>query len=124
MARQQKITYVDDIDKVDLAADEVRVIDFAYHGSDYSIDLSELNAAIFDEEMAPFLAAARKKPRNAPATGRGAGRASTFATSAQDKERNRRIRAWAVDNGREVSSRGRISADLIRDYEAANPQDA
>lgn len=122
MARQQKTTYVDDIDKVDLGADEVRVIDFAYRGSDYSIDLSELNAAIFDEEMAPFLAAARKVPRTSGAS-RSAASSRTSGTSAQDRARSRRIRAWALDNDREVSSRGRISADIIRDYEAANPQD-
>lgn len=119
MARQQIITYVDDIDHEELTADEVRVVEFGYRGTEYTVDLSELNAAIFDEEMEPFLVAARKLPPQLSA----AGRPGRGTSSSQDKARNRRIRAWAVENDRPVSSRGKIAADVIQAYEAVHPQD-
>lgn len=111
------MTYVDDIDREELTEDEVRVVEFGYRGADYVLDLSELNAAILDEELEPYLEVARKKPR-------GSG-VRTPAPKGQksDSARNKRIRDWANANGRAVSARGKIAADVISDYEAANPQD-
>ena len=45
---------------------------------------------------------------------------SPAAGAAATPEQNRRIREWAVANGRKVSLRGRISADVIDAYNAAN----
>ncbi|MDN5684096.1 Lsr2 family protein [Corynebacterium glyciniphilum] len=121
MGRRTVMTFVDDIDQEELAPDEVRTVKFGYRGADYVLDLSELNAAILDEELEPYLGAARKLPKNASA---GAGRSSsTSSSSASDAARNRRIRQWANENGREVSTRGKIAADVISDYEAAHPGD-
>lgn len=121
------ITFVDDIDQEELAPDEVRTVKFGYRGADYVLDLSELNAAILDEELEPYLGAARKLPKSVSAgTGRSSSAsssASSASTSASNAARNRRIRQWANDNGREVSARGKIAADVISDYEAAHPED-
>ncbi|WP_312977516.1 Lsr2 family protein [Corynebacterium sp.] len=124
MGRRTVITFVDDIDQEELAPDEVRTVKFGYRGADYVLDLSELNAAILDEELEPYLGAARKLPKNASAgAGRSSSTSSSASSSASDAARNRRIRQWANENGREVSARGKIAADVIRDYEAAHPGD-
>ncbi|MGN0097121.1 MAG: Lsr2 family protein [Corynebacterium sp.] len=121
MGRRTVITFADDIDQEELAPDEVRTVKFGYRGADYVLDLSELNAAILDEELEPYLGAARKLPKSASA---GTARSSSpSSSSASDAARNRRIRQWANENGREVSARGKIAADVISDYEAAHPED-
>ncbi|MEJ6550117.1 Lsr2 family protein [Corynebacterium sp. USCH3] len=121
MGRRTVMTYVDDIDQEELSPEDVRTVKFGYRGADYVLDLSELNAEILAEELEPYLRVAKKVPRGA-GVGRTASASSSSAPSS-DAARNRRIREWAVETGREVSARGRIAADVISDYEAAHPQD-
>ncbi|MGV0869649.1 histone-like nucleoid-structuring protein Lsr2 [Corynebacterium kalidii] len=125
MGRRTVITYVDDIDREELAPDEVRTVKLGYRGSEYVLDLSELNAEILAEELEPYLKVARKLPRTATGTASaGAGRgASGKAGASADAARNGRIREWARETGREVSARGRIAADVISAYEDAHPED-
>jgi hypothetical protein len=122
MGRRTVITYVDDIDHEELASDEVRTVKLGYRGSEYVLDLSELNAEILAEELEPYLKVARKLPRTATGNkSAGAGRGAS--TSSADAARNGRIREWARETGREVSARGRIAADVISAYEDAHPED-
>ncbi|WP_291478806.1 Lsr2 family protein [Corynebacterium sp.] len=132
MGRRTVITYVDDIDREELAPDEVRTVKLGYRGAEYVLDLSELNAEILAEELEPYLKAARKLPRTTAGAGStGTGRTATGSTgssgssgtSAADAARNGRIREWARETGREVSARGRIAADVISAYEEAHPED-
>ncbi|MCJ7857555.1 histone-like nucleoid-structuring protein Lsr2 [Corynebacterium kalidii] len=128
MGRRTVITYVDDIDREELAPDEVRTVKLGYRGSEYVLDLSELNAEILAEELEPYLKVARKLPRTATGTasagaGRGTSGKAGASTSSADAARNGRIREWARETGREVSARGRIAADVISAYEDAHPED-
>ena len=86
---------------------------FAYRGVNYEIDLSEKHAAALDEVLAPYLANARRV-RTKPATPRRA--AAKSSVPAGPKQ----VRAWAKNKGIEVSDRGRISADVMRQYQAAH----
>ncbi|GAB2662606.1 histone-like nucleoid-structuring protein Lsr2 [Nocardia goodfellowii] len=110
MARKVVVTMVDDYDG-ESSADET--VSFALDGAAYEIDLSTLNAkqlrAVF-EQWTPH---ARKVGR-APRSKSGAPR------PAVDREQSAKIRAWARQHGHDVSSRGRISTELVAAYEKAH----
>lgn len=112
MAQQFQVQYIDDLDGSDLGS-VANTISFAFEGREYSIDLSDQNAAQFREVMAPYVenghrvTGTRAKPAR-----KSSGRSSTGDTKA--------IREWARNNGYEVSDRGRIPADIMDAYAAAN----
>jgi hypothetical protein len=105
MAQRVQIILEDDYDGG--TADET--VSFALDGAEYEIDLSSKNATGFRDTLAPWVAHARKiggrRKRAAKATG---------SASTSD------IRAWAIAHGHEVSSRGRVSADVREAYEKAH----
>lgn len=110
MAQRVQIILEDDFDGGE--ADET--VSFALDGTEYEIDLSTANATELRNALAPWLGHARKvggRKRTRP-VGRSAPVDSGGSTSD--------IRAWAIDNGMEVSSRGRISAEVRRAYEQAH----
>ena len=105
MAQKVQIVLIDDIDGG--PADET--ITFAVDGTSYVIDLSTANAARLRNAMAPFVGHARK------AAGRGGARRPRNAGGGKSAE----IRAWARERGLAVNERGRIPADLVAKFEAA-----
>jgi hypothetical protein len=86
---------------------------FSYRGVNYEIDLSERNATVLDEVLAPYLANARRVRRK-PTTARRP------AAPANVPVGPREVRAWAKKQRIAVSDRGRISADVMRRYQAAH----
>ena len=86
---------------------------FGLGGTDYEIDLSTKNANAFRQELAPFIEHARR-------TGRGQRRRPGRTVSS--RERSADIRAWAKDQGITVSDRGRISASVAEQYDAATQE--
>jgi Lsr2 len=106
MAQKVTVALEDDLDGG--PADET--VRFGLGGAEYEIDLSTKHAAAFRAQLAPFIEHARKAGRGQR---RRAGRA------ASSRERSADIRAWAKDQGITVSDRGRISAGLAGQYEAA-----
>jgi hypothetical protein len=44
------------------------------------------------------------------------------AASSADRERSRAIRAWANENGYDVSERGRLSSEIVNAYDEAQLQ--
>jgi len=105
MAQKITVALEDDLDGG--PADET--VRFGLGGTEYEIDLNEKNANAFRRKLAPFIEHARK-------TGRQRRRAGRTASS---RERSADIRAWAKDQGITVSDRGRISASVAEQYEAA-----
>ncbi len=114
MAVRYETRYVDDIDGAALDNDEVQSIAFSFDGKDYSIDLSAANAEAFREAVSPFLNAATKV---APGNKRKTARKAASSVSVGE---TRLIREWARNNGYTVSDRGRIPADVMEAYAAAN----
>jgi len=114
MAVKYEMRYVDDIDGTELADDQVESIAFTFDGKDYTIDLGEQNAAAFREAISPYIEAAQKVSSGAK---RKPARKSTGKSSSGD---TKAIREWARENGYEVSDRGRIPADVVEAYTAAN----
>lgn len=101
------VTFKDDIDGADLG-DDFETIRFTVDGRTYEFDTSPAHAAEFRGALAKYIEKARPVAR---AAGRRKGASNSNIPA---------IRAWAQSNGYSVSDRGRIPADVIAAYEAAN----
>lgn len=113
MAQRVQIILEDDYDGGE--ADET--VSFALDGAEYEIDLSSANADKLREELALWIGHARKTGGRRRRTGGGAAKA---ADSAGGPGSTSEIRAWALANGHEVSSRGRVSSEIREAYERAH----
>ena len=109
MAQRVQIVLTDDLD--DSTADGT--VTFAYAGTTYEIDLSDSNRNAFEEALAPYIAAARKVSGSRRSGGSGRRKGSGGASATE-------IRAWAVSQGMNVSSRGRVSGEVREAYENAH----
>ena len=109
MAQKVTVELEDDLDGG--PADET--VRFGVDDPEYEIDLSTKNAAAFRRKLAPFIDHARK-------AGRGARRRP--GRTASSRERSADIRAWAKGQGITVSDRGRISASVAEQYDAATQE--
>lgn len=130
---------IDDID----GTPEAQEVQFSYAGTAYTIDLAETNRAALEDALKPYIEAASQvgngRPQRSRATGSG-GTAKTSSRSAKSSTstststsgrstRGRKspvggvdlaaVRAWAGDNGYQVSSRGRVSKSVMGAYESA-----
>ncbi len=106
MAQKVSVQIVDDID----GSEPADTVFFALDGVSYEIDLNAEHAADLRNALAPYIGHARRvvKART------GSRRTSQTGPSAVE------IREWAQAQGLKVSSRGRISAELREQYDAAH----
>jgi hypothetical protein len=107
MAKTVSVVVTDDLDGSPNAA----TVTFGFDGVTYEIDLAKKNKAKLQRDFAPYVGAARRvsRPRRASAGRNPAPRSDRAA-----------VRAWAKAQGLKVSDRGRISAEVMQQYEAAN----
>ena len=101
-----KITVVLENDLDGGPADET--VRFGSGGTDYEIDLDAQNAAAFRQQLAPCIehaCRARRAQRQQP------------GRTAASRARSADIRAWAKDQGIALSGRGRIPADVGKQYQ-------
>ena len=108
---------VDDIDGTDITDGGGETVEFSVRGVAYRIDLSSQNLAKFDKALTPYVKAAEKvsgeeRPRKASRRRKGGGKTQSRTPLSS-------IRAWANENGYTVSTRGRIPAEVVEAYEAA-----
>jgi hypothetical protein len=113
MAQKVTVQLVDDLDDSPITEGAGRTIEFSFDGSSYEIDLSNENVDAFRDAISDYVAAARKV---------GARRGGNAPRAAQKRPAGdlSKIREWAKENGYEVSSRGRIAAQVQEAYAAAN----
>lgn len=88
-------------------------IGFALDGSSYEIDLCDKHAKNLRDSVSQYVGAGRRATAGG---GRGRGRARS---GGGDRQRTQEIRAWARKKGIKVSERGRLSSDIVAQYEAA-----
>lgn len=106
MARNVSVVITDDLD----GSAGAQAVMFGIDGVSYEIDLAEPNHARLAETLAPFIKAGRRVSSGRGGSGRSpAPRADRTA-----------IRAWARQEGLEVPERGRISGEIMKQYEAAH----
>lgn len=109
MAQRVQVVLEDDLD----GGKAEETVTFGLDGATYEIDLSKKNAAKLRDALAGYVGAGR---RISGRRGSGGGRARGRGRSATDSAD---IRAWAKENGYEVSERGRISAEVREAYNNA-----
>jgi Lsr2 len=107
MARKISVVTTDDLD----GSPGAETASFDLDGVSYEIDLVPANKTRLADALAPYVAAGRKisRRRQRPA-GRPTARRVDRAA----------VRAWAREAGLAVSERGRISAEVMRQYHAAH----
>lgn len=109
MAQKVEVHLEDDLD----GGPAEHTVQFSLDGKDYEIDLSTTNAEKLREALRPFAAAGRKITR-------GGGPRATRSRASGSGPDTAKIRAWAKENGYEVSDRGRIHQTVKDAYYAAN----
>jgi hypothetical protein len=108
MARKVAVVITDDLD----GSQGAETLAFGLDGVSYEIDLAQPNRVRLAEALAPFIAAGRRVSRGSGRRGAGpAGRPRVDRAA---------VRAWARQAGLAVSERGRISAEVMSQYEAAH----
>ncbi|MEV7973816.1 Lsr2 family protein [Cellulomonas sp. NPDC089187] len=110
MAQKVQVLLVDDIDGG--TADET--VTFGLDGVNYEIDLSTAHAKELRDAFGTWVGHARK------ISNRGTRSGSAGASRPRRNSDAGDVRAWAKENGYEVSERGRISAEIREAYAAAH----
>lgn len=111
MAQKVQVILVDDVDGGE--ADET--VSFALDGISYEIDVSAANAEAIRDALSPWVEHARRVGGRTLVRSRAAkSRPAAERTDLSD------VRAWARDNGFQVSDRGRVSSEVRAAYEAAH----
>jgi hypothetical protein len=111
MAKKVTVTLVDDFDG-EAAADET--VEFGLDGVTYEIDLSSKNAKKLRDDLKVWVEKGRRVGGRRRGRSSGSGRRAAI-----DREQSAAIREWARRNGHNVSTRGRIPADVIDAFHAA-----
>ncbi len=109
MAKKTVVVLEDDID----GSEASETISFALDGSEYVIDLNEGHANELRGALSRFTDAGRK-------VSGGRGRPVARTKSSQGAPDAKAVRMWAVENGIQVNTRGRIQAEVVEKYEAAH----
>lgn len=110
MARRE--IYVDDIDGKEHESVEPRRFSIGHQG--YVIDLSSKNYEAFLKDMEKYTSKAQKD--SGAVRGSRAARGTSTPRGASNAAQ---IRAWAASKGIKVSDRGRIHADVVKQWEEA-----
>lgn len=101
MATKTVVSVVDDID----GSESAETVTFTYGGVTYEIDLAPKNRDALEAALSPFIGAAHS-------TSRG----GTRRSKTQGDEDAAAVRAWAAENGIEISARGRIPRNVRDQY--------
>jgi hypothetical protein len=108
VATKTNVVLIDDLD----GSEAEESVKFALDGVSYEIDLSAKNATRLRKELGSYVGSARR------VGGRAArGRAAKPVRGTARKPETADIRAWAKDQGYDVSDRGRIPAEIIEAYQ-------
>jgi hypothetical protein len=116
MAQRTQVLLIDDLDGS--SADET--VAFGLDGSAYEIDLSEKNANQLREALASYVANGRKSSLIRGISRRRSSAAVTSPARSSSAPDTADVRAWARSNGYSVNERGRLAADIVEAYQAAN----
>jgi hypothetical protein len=110
VAQKVQTLFIDDLDG-SAAEGTVR---FGLDGADYEIDLNAEHARALRDALAPYVSAGRKGGSGARRQVRTGRKAAANGVNTGD------VREWAKAQGIEVKDRGRIPAELVVKFKAAN----
>ena len=109
MAKKVTVSLIDDFDGKQADG----TVQFGLDGVSYEIDLSEKNAKKMREGLRPWVDAGRRIGGSRWRRAVGTGGVSV------DRKQSAEIREWARKSGYEVARRGRIRAEVLDAYRAA-----
>ena len=117
MAKTTIVQVSDDLDG-SANASEVR---FAFEGTEYAIDLSSKNRKALEKALRPYVEAGTKVSgrRSLPPALREPSAPGTPGTSGNSAVDLAAVRAWAKENGHQVSDRGRLPKAVLDAYTAS-----
>ncbi|GAB3242463.1 Lsr2 family protein [Kineococcus gypseus] len=126
MAQRTTVVLTDDVDGGE-ASETVR---FGLEGTQYEIDLSSENAEKLRRALSPYVEHGRRvggrrgspSPSGSSSSSSGSsssGSSGSRAPSDGDGVDGAAVRAWARENGIEVSDRGRIKSEVVEQYKQA-----
>lgn len=107
MAQKVLVSLVDDLDGS--VAEET--VEFSLDGVSYVIDLTGVHSSELRSALARYVEHGRRSGGR-----RRAARPTGGRPAAVDREQNQAVRAWARQNGYELSDRGRIPAEVVQAY--------
>jgi hypothetical protein len=107
MAQQIQTLFIDDID----GGPAEGTVRFGLDGTDYEIDLSTAHNEDLHKVLAAYVTCARKAAGTARRGSRGRRPADALDT--------RKVREWAKGQGIDIKERGRVPAEVIEKYQAA-----
>ena len=115
MARKVVVELVDDIDET-VFGEDGESIRYGLDGVEYQIDLKDEHATEFRQVLEYYIAhstrvGGRKHRSDRPAN---------LTTAKRPRSETQKIRAWAIEQGYELSSRGRIPAEIEDAFHAAH----
>ncbi|QHE73391.1 histone-like nucleoid-structuring protein Lsr2 [Rhodococcus sp. WAY2] len=113
MARKIVVERLDDIDGTPIKNGKGETIAFSVNGVDYETDLKTKNAKEFHSTLNYYI-------EHATRVGGRKRRSTAAVAPSNGRKRAKDIREWATAQGYEVSSRGRIPAQLEDAYNAAH----
>ena len=121
MAQKTVVTLVDDLTGEE--SEDITTVEFALDGVTYEIDLDDKNSAGLRDQLAQYVAAARRTGGRRTAGrrrsgGAGTGTPRTTSPGGYDRETSKQIREWAKGQGFEVSDRGRVPNNVVEAWEA------
>lgn len=118
MAKELFVRIRDDLDGN--YVEEFETIPFTYRGVAYEIDLGIANVELIDKTMKQFIDVARKATKKK----RGkADKPTTQRAAPPQLEQSRRIRAWANEQGYEVSAQGAIAGWILQAWHKQHPDE-
>jgi hypothetical protein len=115
MAQRVVTELTDDMDGSTIPDGAGETVSFALDKVEYEIDLSKRNAAKLRKALRGYIDAGRRVGGPSRRS-----RSSQWGPRSQANGDARAIRTWALDNGIELSARGRIPAGVVEQYHAAN----
>lgn len=114
MATRTSVTFVDDIDGT---TEGVERYTFSWLGTDYAIDLAPKSAKKLVDVMNLYTDKARPVHKARAVSG---GRGRRAARGRAPREHAPAVRAWAREQGLEVSDLGRVSQAVMEAYDQAH----
>jgi nucleoid-associated protein Lsr2 len=111
MAQKVLVQFVDDLDGT--SSDDVTTVQFGLDGVSYEIDLNANNAEQLRKSIADYVGAGRRTGGRLKA-----GSSRLGGKSARSGEAGQ-VREWALENGYELSGRGRIPSHVVEAYQEA-----
>lgn len=115
MAQRVQIVLEDDVD----GGTAAETVSFGLDGVSYEIDLSDNNAGKLRDELAQWIGHARRSGGRRSGGRRSSGSNSSGGSSSRRTDLSE-MRAWARQNGHQVSDRGRVSAKVQEAYDKAH----